>query len=227
MQSKQTRMRHTEIRVAIANVLRLLVGSLPPGALQSVAALRTMVLDHISSSHRHLKSVAAGAQMYQCMLQMSMQGWVRHGNSVVAGSRRQIAVREFWHLWTMLTLSSDVQHANAMPAEVSSDLQQQRLCLATVARSTAVELAEAMPTTCPASIRSQLFSLFSEWSMDASPGMNSGEDMSAMPGPTRGISRGRKGVLGDIAWGASEHPARRTCRKLAVPMADGCVLPGG
>ena len=69
-----------------------------------------------------------------------------------------------------------------MPAEVSSDLQQQRLCLATVARAAAVELAEAMPTAYPASLRSQLFSLFSEWSTDASPGMKLGEDMAAGPG---------------------------------------------
>jgi hypothetical protein len=59
---------------------------------------------------------------------------------------------------------------------VSADLQQQRLCLAIVARMTAVQLAEALPTAYPASIRSQLFSLFSEWSMDASPGMKSGEE---------------------------------------------------
>jgi hypothetical protein len=72
LQSKQTRMRHTEIRVAIAHVLRLLVSSLPPGALQSVAALRTMVLDHISSSHRYLKSVASGAQLSWCNLRMLM-----------------------------------------------------------------------------------------------------------------------------------------------------------
>jgi hypothetical protein len=63
MQSKQARMRHSEIKVAVAHVLRLLVSSLPPGTLQSEASLRGMVLDHISSSYRYLKSVASGAQM--------------------------------------------------------------------------------------------------------------------------------------------------------------------
>lgn len=62
LQSKQTRMRHSEIKVAIAHVLRLLVSSLPPGALQREALIRNMVLDHISSSYRYLKSVASGAQ---------------------------------------------------------------------------------------------------------------------------------------------------------------------
>lgn len=68
---------------------------------------------------------------------------------------------------------------DCVPAEVSADLQQQRLCLATVARAAAVELSEAMPGAFPASVRSQLFSLFSEWSMDASPGMKSGTSPAA------------------------------------------------
>jgi hypothetical protein len=68
-----------------------------------------------------------------------------------------------------------------MATEVSSDLQQQRLCLAVVARAAAVELAEAMPSAYPASLRSQLFSLFSEWSTDASPGMKLGEEEATEP----------------------------------------------
>ena len=63
-----------------------------------------------------------------------------------------------------------------LDAEVSADLQQQRLCLTDVARVTALQLAEEMPAAFPATMRSQLFNLFSEWSMDASPGMKSGED---------------------------------------------------
>jgi hypothetical protein len=59
-------MRHSEMKVAIAHVLRLLVSSLPPGALQREALIRNMVLDHISSSYRYLKSVASGAQMCWC-----------------------------------------------------------------------------------------------------------------------------------------------------------------
>lgn len=74
--------------------------------------------------------------------------------------------------------ASGTQLAPFVAAEVSSDLQQQRLCLANVARAAAVELAEDMPTAYPASLRSQLFSLFSEWSTDASPGMKLGEDRS-------------------------------------------------
>lgn len=56
-------MRHSEIKVAIAHVLRLLVGSLPPGALRANAGLRTMVLDQISSTYRHLTTVASGARL--------------------------------------------------------------------------------------------------------------------------------------------------------------------
>lgn len=57
---------------------------------------------------------------------------------------------------------------------MSAELQQLRLCLAVLARAAAVQLAEAMPAAFPAGMRSQLFSLFSEWSMDASPGMRTG-----------------------------------------------------
>lgn len=130
--SKQTRMRHSEIKVAIAHVLRLLVGSLPPGALRTDAELRTMVLDQISSTYRHLTTVAS---------------------------------------------------------EVSAELQQLRLCLAVLAQAAAVQLAEAMPAAFPAGMRSQLFSLFSEWSMDASPGMRTGSYRAEV----------RRGILAAVA----------------------------
>lgn len=62
LQSKQTRMRHSEIKVAIGHVLRLLVSSLPPGTLQADTTLRSMILDYISSTYRYLSSAASGAQ---------------------------------------------------------------------------------------------------------------------------------------------------------------------
>ena len=54
-------MRHTEIRVAVAQMMRQLTASMPTGALRADAALRTTIMDHVSETYRHLTSVSSGA----------------------------------------------------------------------------------------------------------------------------------------------------------------------
>jgi len=54
-------MRHSEIKVAVAHVLRQLVGCMRVGALRTEAPLRATVLDFLVDTHRQLVSVASGA----------------------------------------------------------------------------------------------------------------------------------------------------------------------
>lgn len=106
MQSKQTRMRHSEIRVAIAHVLRLLVGSLPPGTLLREVLVRNMVLDHISSAYRYLKSVASGAQTRWCAYACLTNGGSAAVSQLVADLICQHSCHE---------CSAPITHRNIVP----------------------------------------------------------------------------------------------------------------
>ena len=58
------RLRHSEIKVAIAHVVRQLLDGMRPGALRSEAQLRATALELITEMHRHLVSVSSGAAFY-------------------------------------------------------------------------------------------------------------------------------------------------------------------